>query len=118
MNGFQWLLGISGSVFVLLLIEIIYKGMITKKPIIAKPISSLGKKSLQVYCISVSLLSFWLPKIVTKVCSIVGRNVLVSHIWLYNFVFTPIIAVAYAILIYYFVKLLEGIKMSKLIFGR
>ena len=118
MNGFQWLLGISGSVFVLLLIEIIHKGMITKKPIIAKPISSLGKKSLQVYCISVSLLSFWLPIIFGKVCGLIGRNIFVSHMWFYNFVLTPIIAVVYAVLIYYFVKLLEKIKVGKLIFGR
>ena len=115
---YRWLIGFLGSVFVFLLTEIVYKAIIEKKPIIAKPFASIGKKSLQVYCLSVSLLSFWLPIIFGKVCGLIGKNIFVSHMWFYNFVFTPIIAIAYAIIIYYVVRLLERFKVGKLIFGR
>ena len=117
-DGFRWAIGLVGSVFVLVVIEFILKHIIANKPMIAKPLSLLGAKSLQVYCLSVPILSFWLPKIYAKVCDWVGSNALVSNMYIYNFVFTPFLALFYSILLYFLVKLMDKLKISRVVFGR
>lgn len=114
-DGYRWAIGFTGSVFVLTIIELLYRFMFVKKPALTKPIECLGRKSLQMYCISVSVLSFWLPVLYEKV---LGNNIFASNIMIYNFVFTPLVAVIFAILIYYIVKLFEKIRVSKVLFGR
>ena len=115
---FRWAIGFIGSVFVLVILEVIYNNLICKKLIIAKPVAQLGKKSLQVYCLSIPLLSFWLPKVYSKFCNKIGGNFFAANMYLYNFIFTFFLAVLYAIAIYYFAILLEKVKVGKLIFGR
>lgn len=102
----------------LVIIELLYNTMIVKKPSIAKPISQLGVKSLQVYCLSIALLSFWLPKLYGKFCSLLESNIFATNRFFYSFVFTPVLAISYAVLLYYIVILLEKTKASKVIFGR
>ena len=115
---YRWAIGFVGSIFALVIVELVYNALILRKPIIGNPLAKLGKKSLQIYCISVSLLSFWLPKLYTKFCNVVGSNIFAANMWLYNLLVTPCLAIVYAIVIYFFVKLLEKIKISKVIFGR
>ena len=115
---YRWAIGFVGSVFALVIIELIYNLLICKKPVLGKPAVQLGKKSLQVYCLSIALLSFWLPKAYSKFCNMAGSNIFASNMILYNFVFTFLLAVLYAIVIYLFALLLEKIKIGKLLFGR
>ena len=117
-DGFRWAIGFAGSIFMLTIIELLYRFVFVKKPAIIKPIECLGRKSLQMYCISVSVLSFWLPKLYAKMCNLLGNNIFASNIIVYNCIFTPLVAVVFSILIYYIVKLLERIRISKVLFGR
>ena len=114
---YRWLIGFIGSVFALVIIELLFKLPIFKN-CISKPVSALGIKSLQIYCMSTSLLSFWLPEIYNKLCSMTGSNFFASNVIIYNFIFTPLLAIVYATGIYYVVMFMEKIKISKIIFGR
>lgn len=117
-DGFRWAIGLAGSIFMMVILELLHRFVFLKKPALAKPIANLGIKSLQMYCISVSVLSFWLPKLFSKICSLLGSNVFASNMIVYNYLFTPCLTIVFAILIYYVIKLLEKIKASRVLFGR
>ena len=117
-DEFRWAIGLVGSIFMMVVIEILYRLIFVKKPAIIKTVSQLGVKSLQVYCLSVSLLSFWLPKLYKKLCGFTAGNIFASNMLVYNYLFTPLVAILYALLIYYIVKLMDKTKISRVIFGR
>ena len=117
-DGFRWAIGFAGSIFIMVILELLHRMVFVKKPTLAKPLASLGVKSLQIYCASVSILSFWLPKLYGKICSIIGSNVFATNMVVYNCVFTPVLAIVYAVLLYNIVVLLDKIKVSKVLFGR
>lgn len=115
---YRWAIGFVGSIFMMVILELLHRMVFVKRSTLAKPLASLGVKSLQIYCVSVSILSFWLPKLYGKICSMIGSNVFATNMAVYNCVFTPILAIVYAVLLYYIVVLLETIKVSKVLFGR
>ncbi len=120
-NLYRWVIGIVGSIFALVILEWFLIVMKKAKPfeLLGYAISRIGQKSLQIYCFSVSLLSFFLPKLYGAFCEkIVGQNIFAKNMFLYNFIFTPLIAICYAFGLYYLIKLLEKVKISKVIFGR
>lgn len=119
-NIYRWIIGLVGSIFVLVLVELFVRFVYKYNffIFIGNAISALGRKSLQVYCISVSLLSSLLSTVYPLICNKIGFNILSWNMTLYNCVFTPIIAIAYAVGLYYLVCLLEKIKVGKLLFGR
>lgn len=117
----RWAIGLIGSIFVLVILEWFVILMKKAKPLelLGQAISRIGQKSLQIYCISVSLLSSFLPKFYSLFCErIVGHNLFAQNMVLYNFLFTPLIAIGYAAVLYYLIRLLEKTKISKVIFGR
>ena len=115
---YRWAIGFAGSIFMMVILELLHRLVFVKRLTLAKPLASLGIKSLQIYCVSVSILSFWLPKLYGKICSMIGSNIFATNMVVYNYVFTPILAIVYAVLLYYIVVLLEMIKVSKVLFGR
>lgn len=120
-NLFRWGIGLFGSIFVLVLLEWFVIAMKKVKMInlLGNAVSKIGQKSMQIYCFSVSMLSFFLPKVYSAFCEkVVGYNLFSQNMSLYNFVFTPLIAICYAVGLYWLIKLLEKIKVSKVIFGR
>lgn len=121
-NLFRWVIGLFGCIAVLSLVEVIFRLIGLKHSERRLPISfcfsELGKKSLQVYALSVSFLSFWLPRIYGKIAGKVGSNFLAHNIYLYSFVYTLAIAVLYAVGLYFLIKLFERIKFSKVLFGK
>lgn len=116
-DGYRWAIGFVGSVFALVVLDILFK-LFYKWQRIVKPISVLGKYSLQIYAVSFSVLNFWLPKLYGKVCVMLGCSVYSINEIVFNYGFTIFVAIVYAIAILCFVKILERIKVNKLIFGR
>ena len=120
-NGYRWLIGLVGSVFVLTVLGLLYEKYTcrVKKPVVSTWLKALGKKSLQVYVLSVPLLSAFLSvgfPLLLKLLRM--ENVFVQNPLVYNVVFTLSLAVVYAFGLYFAVKLLERLKLSKLLFGR
>ncbi len=121
---FRWAIGLVGCIFVLVLIETIFLGCSKLKKKrhwknFFLPLEKLGEKSLQVYVISIVFLSAYLPTVYIKVIGFIGiGNFFVDNIWIYNLIFTPILAIIYAIALYWIVKFLYKIKIGKFIFSK
>ena len=111
---FRWSVGLFGSVAAAWICMIIYYVMHGR---IINFVVELGKESLAVYALSVSLLSYWLPIIMNAIISKVPIN-WNNCIWLYNFVFTPIVATAYIVLFHYIILFMKKYRAYRLFFGR
>lgn len=120
-DGYRWLIGLVGAVFALTVIEMICKwfsGRVSKS-ILLRGASRLGKKSLQIYALSVPFLSSYLSTLFPKALSVLNmENIFVKSPFVYNFIFTLPMAALYAAGLYFVVKLFEKIKISKLMFGK
>lgn len=112
-NLFRWGIGLIGSVAAITVIELILKAF--KDNRITKCFSELGKNSLQIYVLSCVFVSFYLPRILKRAGALCGVNIIkLAHNPLVSFG----LAVISAICLYAVAKVLEKIKVGKLIFGR
>lgn len=111
---FRWAIGLFGSVAVIWICKFVHGRMNGKVRVF---IENLGRDSLAVYALSVSLLSFWLPRIADAILSRVTIN-WNSCIWLYNIVVTPLVALLYAVLLLWIINLMKKYKVYRLVFGR
>ena len=117
-DGFRWVIGLVGAVFALTVLELLFrKGVLVG--IVSLWLEKLGKKSLQIYALSLPLLSSLLSRGLPAVLQYLGiENIFVRNMIIYNFVFTLSLAVVYAVGLYLVVRLLEKAKISKILFGR
>ena len=118
---YRWLIGLVGSIFVLTLLNLVYKRHICKanKHLISTMLAKIGSKSLQMYIISIPLLSTYLYIGFPKILEIfAAENLLVRNMFIYNFIFTPLLTIVYSFGLYGVLKLLEKAKISKIMFGR
>ena len=118
--AFRWAIGFVGSIWMLSIVDILqYLGKrIALVQSCLKPVSHLGRNSLQIYCLSTSLLSGYLPHLYRKFTEVIGGDPFSGNIAVYDFVFTPVLAVAWSIFLYYVIVLMKKCKVHKLIFGR
>lgn len=119
--GYSLLTGIMGSVFVLTVLEFVYRSVIRKssKYTPFKGLSRLGGKSIQIYAFSVPFLSVYLSLGFPKALSVLGiRNIFVDNFFVYSFCFTLPLAVLYAFLLYFGIKLLDKVKVTQIMFGQ
>lgn len=120
-DAFRYIIGLVGSVCALTLLELIFNFITVKvkHPIIGSCLAESGRYSLQIYAFSTALLSFYLPLVFSKFIDIIGgTNIFLNNMIIYNFVFTPILSVAYTFVIYFAVKLIYKTKLGALLFGR
>lgn len=119
-NAFRWVIGFVGSGFVMALANLLYRYTVDRQkyPRILKCMEKLGENSLAIYCVSVSLLSYYLPKIYDRFVLAIGWNLFAGNIHFYNFVFTPVLAFLYCMGLYCAVLVMKKIRIHALIFGR
>lgn len=120
LNLYRFCVGISGIGFCLVLCESIFQ-LCLKRPSFPKVLNGmalLGENSLSVYCLSLSLLSGILASIVHKCMEPFGTNILAKNMLLYNFFFTPLLALGYSCGLLFAVFLLKQTKLHALIFGK
>ena len=116
---YRWSIGLVGIIFILTVAQSIFKLLYDKNKIdLLKPICKLGENSLQIYCLSVSLLSHYLPLICEVIYTNIGNNILIDNINVYNFIYTPILAAFYVIMLYGITLLIKNINCNKIIFGK
>ena len=113
---FRWAIGLFGSIAVIYIFYLLQS--VLKKGAITNFIEDLGKDSLAVYILSTSLLSFWLPKFANKILGILTWVEWNNYIWFYNLIITPLVAIAYSILLLIIIKGLKKVGAYRLIFGR
>lgn len=112
---FRWGIGLFGSIAVVWTCRLIY-GFVKGKRLIVT-VGNLGRDSLAAYALSVSLLSFWLPLVANRALNILCWIDWNRYIWLYNLVVTPIVAIAYSIIILLIIRGLKKVNAYRLIFG-
>lgn len=119
---FRWAIGLVGSGFILVLMEVLYNFAVNKKPqfCLWNGIEYLGKKSLQIYALSIIFLSSYLtivyPYIVGWIPQI--NTFFINHIWIYNLGFTLLLGIAYSFGISLIIKMFEKLKINQILFGR
>ena len=111
---FRWAVGLSGSISVIWISRLIYPRIRKHTPLAEQ----LGQNSLAVYVLSVSLLSFWLPRLANSLLNALPWIVWNDYILLYNYVVTPIIALAYSFLLLWIIGVIKKWNIYRLIFGR
>ena len=117
---FRWVIGFAGCIWLLAMIEFVLR-LGERIPVIRSCItalSHLGKNSLQIYCLSLPLLSGYLPHLYRKFVEVIGYNLFAPDTFVFDYIFTPALAVAYSLFLYYIIVLLRKCKLHKLIFGR
>ncbi len=112
---YRWCVGFFGCASIAWISKLLYKW--SAKFSFHKLLVILGENSLALYVLSVSLLSYYLPKIMgllLKRLTWINWN---DYISIY-YVITFIVAVCYSLLILWIVKLLKKTNAHALIFGR
>ena len=119
-NCFRWSIGFAGSIFVLTL-TIAFLNLAEGRKWFRSLIRGaciLGENSLAIYCLSVVLLSGFLPIVFDKAVQILGQDLFLGNMGVYNYVFTPAVSLAYCFLLYGVVYLLKRCRLHGLLFGR
>ena len=118
---FKWILGLVGSIFVLSSLNLLNRKMFNNALWIkiGSCFANLGKKSLQIYVLSIPFLSSFLSVAFPLALTILDmENFFAKNTLIYTFVFTPTFAFVYAVGLYCAIHFLEKWKISRIIFGR
>ena len=118
--AFRCLIGFVGSLSLMAVVEALVR-LGARAPVLEKflrGISRLGRNSLQMYCLSASLLSGYLPHLYRKFVGLIGGNLFAKNWVVYDFFFTPLIAAASAVCLYGIVVLMKKCRFHRLVFGR
>ena len=118
--AFRCLIGFVGSISLLAVVEALV--CLGKRiPVLERFlrwISCLGRNSLQMYCLSASLLSGYLPHMYRKFVELIGGNLFAENWVVYDFLFTPLIAAVSSVCLYCVVVLLKKSRLHRLVSGR
>ncbi len=117
---FRWAIGLVGSIFAIVILELVVKltKRIFAKSFVTVFFENLGKFSLHIYVLSIVFLSGYLPIIHYKITSLLGSNLFANNMIIYNFVFTPILAVLFALALLLITRIFEKAKINKILFGK
>ncbi len=116
---YRWGIGLIGSIAMIVIFKWLFDALQKhgKRELL---LSKVGRKSLQIYIISCSLLSGFLPQIITRIYAFAPsiEIFMLENVVLYSFGITLMIAILYAVALYWVVKWMERIKIAPIIFGR
>lgn len=119
-NAYRLATGLAGSLFVMTLLWEAVRLVWGKQQfrLLLKPLAKMGENSLQIYCISTAVISGYLPVLYPMIDAAIGYDPFAGRMWLYDFVFTPLLALGYAAVIGIMIWCLKKLKVHSLIFGR
>lgn len=119
-DAYRWLVGLVGLISVIEVIKFLYNKCSNNRT--WDWAANIGKKSLQIYVLSVVFLSDFLPRILSISLNVdfINKlyNLVCANMFVYDFVFAFIIALFYISILFAITKLFEKIKISKFVFGR
>lgn len=120
-DAYRWGIGLVGSVFMIAVLQLVYHKIIlkVKKPWLSIGLTQIGQKSLQIYAFSVAFLSIYLSQGFPQLLSALRiDNIFAKNMMIYNYVFTPFLAMGYAFALYVVVIIFEKLKISRIMFGK
>lgn len=118
--SFRFVIGLAGSITLLAVTDLLIRVMHDKRigARILSAVEAMGENSLQMYCLSVPLLSGYLPHLYRKGMELFGGNIFAKSMLVYDLLFTPALSVLACAAIYLAVWVLRKCGLHKLIFGR
>lgn len=124
---FRWGIGLFGSIAAVRICKLLHSAFCQRPMVRVRGIAltdklkmfaeKMGEHSLAIYTLSVSFLSFILPKIANRFLLYVPID-LGRYIWIFDLIATPLLATAYAVFLLLLIKLLKKVGAYRLIFGR
>lgn len=117
---FRWAIGFAGSIWLLTIAEfLLYLGSrVSGIASCLKAVSVLGRNSLQIYCLSATLIAGYLPHIYRKFVELTGIRLFMENMLAYDFLLTPLLTVAWSVFLWIAVVLLKKYRIHSIIFGR
>lgn len=114
---YRYVIGLVGSLAMMILANVCYKKMIGKSKIFIL-LSNLGQISMQVYILQKFLLEKALGDIIkNNYYNIIGDNLTVNNVFS-SCLISPLIAIVFSIVIYSLVKFIDKCKYIKWVFGK
>lgn len=115
----RFLYGLFGCIFIIVIVDIIFKCKNKLLQKVKNIIIIMGKNSLQIYLIQRIIIEILYVNIYNIICTKIGKNIFyISNKYLYYLLIIPIISILILVLINIIINLLEKKKISKYIFGR
>lgn len=118
---YRWAIGFAGSIFILVLIEMMLHlgNQLSVMNRFLNCMDRIGSKSLQIYCVSILVLSRCWPFAARTALSRFSFVHQLTDNWIvYDFLFTPLIAVFFTVAILLLLKVIEKARINRFIFGR
>lgn len=117
---FRWMIGFAGSLWLLTIAEFLqYLGeRVPGLQSCLRSLSRLGRNSLQIYCLSASLIVGYLPHLYRKFVELTDWDLFFDNIPAYDYLITPVLAVFWSVFLMAAVALLKKCRLHRLIFGR
>ncbi len=114
-DAFRYLIGLAGSVFVIVVIKWIFDLLYNSNEKLVQPLVKVGNMSMQIYCISTILVGEISCGVLTSIgiIDVVSENAVVYGL-LWCFVF----ALIWLIGNYWYIKLLYKLKIGNILFAR
>ena len=118
-DGFRWIIGLAGCIFVVIAGRALFL-CLNRCGLgrwIAKTVETMGRRSLEIYALSLSVLSGWLPRKAMLFLSGKGLEVALPR-WVFDLLLTLGLAIAFSALLLACIRFLEKTNLKKYIFGR
>ncbi len=116
-NLFRYAIGLIGSIAFISFANLVFKLLRRMNYL---HIDLLGKYSLEIYALSVALLSWYLPKIMNLIYVYFPsvEKFFVENYAVYTLIITLLVAIIYSFVLCGVIKLMKKIKISRYIYGR
>lgn len=114
---FRWAIGLFGAMSTVC-VGIMMTQRLSDTNVVRKVLEALGHNSLAIYALSVSLLSFWWPRVASRLLELFSMVDFCDCLWVYDCILTPIVAVVYSLLLLWIVRLFGCLGLCRLVFGR
>lgn len=117
---FRWSIGFAGSIWLLAVAEFLLylESRVSVLQSCLRAVSVLGRNSLQIYCLSATLIAGYLSHIYRKFVELTGMKLFMENVLAYDFLLTPLLAVACSAFLWVAVVLLKKCRIHSVIFGR
>lgn len=111
---YRWIIGFAGC-GALAYIVFTIQGILKK----IKVLVDFGRNSLQIYIFQCSGLSWFMARVIPKVVVKIRFDLGTSFVWIYNLIFTPIMALVIIMILNQISEVIgKNKRISKLLFGR
>lgn len=114
MNTVRYVIGFAGIIMVIFISSFLFKSKYYNNKLV-EFVSFLGKYSLQLYIIQTFIIECFIIKFLSSADILIG---ITSNIYLFNFIYTPIICIIFCLFILIIIFIFNKLHFNRILFGR